>query len=65
MPGRQPSGKLIPSMDFQNQQAAKYWPEGHPQLTTSPEWYFPMLDNIPLFFVMTLWSHVHTNYSIG
>ena len=30
--------------------------------TTSPEWYYPMLDNIPLFFVMTLWSHVHTNY---
>src|SRR5882724_10239905 len=24
-----------------------------------------MLDNIPLFFVMTLWSHVHTNYKIS
>jgi len=37
-PSRQLSGKQIPSMDFQAQKAAEYWPEGHPQLTTSPEW---------------------------
>jgi len=27
-PSRQPSGKLIPSLDFQTQQAAEYQPEG-------------------------------------
>src|SRR5882724_8173114 len=51
-------------LDFQTQLSAKYQPEGCCRLTTCPEWYFPMLDNIPLFFVMTLWSHVHTNCKI-
>jgi len=35
------------------------------RLTTCPEWYIPMLDNIHLFFVMTHWSHVHTNCKIS
>jgi len=35
-PSMQPSGKPIPSMDLQTQQAAKYWPEGHLQADNMP-----------------------------
>ena len=61
-PSRQLSGKPIPSMDFQTQQAAKYQPEGH---LHAQSYNFPCWTMYIYFFVMTHWSCVHTNCKIS
>jgi len=54
-----------PLHGFSNQQAAEYQPEGCPQADNMPRVVISHAGQHTFyFFVMTLWTHFHTNYKI-